>query len=189
MEYYKIQLNRKMWNAFLRLENNPTIFNSYYDYFMTLSNWVKDNAQRIGDEIIEKNSLSTLINIDSEDLKKYIIDNPEISFKHEPERMFGDREKPKHTDTLIMWISNTLWDLVRQYSGIDCPQCMDGDLQYLIAEVIATKERKLILECEYCYWTQNSDGTEYTDGIAKFYPTYEAEILNYKNKNSNEGQT
>ena len=72
-------------------------------------------------------------------------------------------------DSLLMMISNTLWDMVRHYSGKDCPRCKDGDLAYIILEIEKNKEKKLALECWLCGYVGNVDGTEWDDGPATAY--------------------
>ena len=92
-------------------------------------------------------------------------------------RLFSDC--PETLDSLLMGIGNTLWDLVQYYSEKDCHICLDRGFNYLFIEVRETKQNKVILECNLCSYTENLDGSQYTDGLAITYPVNDDILSKY----------
>ncbi|MDR0490697.1 MAG: hypothetical protein LBH28_05575 [Oscillospiraceae bacterium] len=171
MEKAKRQLDNKLWKDFQNLQSSPHIFDSFISYFNGLASWVNKHLDVLGDALVTKNRLDSILNIDAE---KYVARNPELLLDKEPIRMFG--RKPPTLDSFARSISSTLWDLVKLRSGKDCPKCVDDELNYVIAEILVTKEKRIILECDTCGWTENLDQTICTDEQAVMHPANECDL-------------
>jgi len=165
MEKQQKSLESFTWEKFKSLQNNPDIFKNYYNYFFALSNWIKQNPDVVDYDMLSIYRLNKLLNID---VKLYLTEQPEISLISEPKRMFS--RKPETVESLVMRIGDTLWDLVKRRSGKDCPNCKDDELNYVIAESIATEEKEIILECDSCGWTEKKDGSKWVGGLANIFP-------------------
>lgn len=171
MEEFQIRLDNDLWEDFKSIQQNQEIFNNYCNYFSSLVNWLKEHLYILNSELIFEYRLDNILDIDVRD---YFSPNPEIELIQEKKRMFS--HKPDTVDSLIMRISNTLWDIIKQRSGKDCPRCKDDELNYVIAEVQKTKEKKLILECDTCGWAENLDNTKWTQGSAIIHPISNSEL-------------
>jgi len=90
--------------------------------------------------------------------------------------MFG--VKPDTIDSLVMKLSNTLWDIVVFRSRKDCPRCQD-ELNYVLAEIPNIQDKKLILECFTCGLDLILDSTRWSDGIATIHPVSQAILEDY----------
>lgn len=165
-----------IWRDFRNLSIDPLLFASYKDYFSTLLAWIKKNEKSL-EHSVYWNRLSPVLNID---INEYISKQPEISLNQESKRIFA--LKPDTIDSLVMGLNDTLWDLIRFRSGKDCPRC-EGELNYVLAEVLKTAENKLILECDTCGQAFNIDGTQWKDGKANIHPVNERLIEKYLDVN------
>ncbi|KEQ24916.1 hypothetical protein [Paenibacillus tyrfis] len=166
-----------IWEDFKSLMNNPLLFNSYIDYFLILVDWIKKHKSDLKYSVYW-NRLGPILDVDIND---YISKEPEILLNQEPKRMFS--LKPDTVDSFVMRLCDTLWDLVKLRSGKDCPRCKDDELNYVVAEVLKTTEKKLILECDTCGRALNIDGTEWSDGVAVIYPANEITVNKYLGAN------
>ncbi|WP_410770421.1 hypothetical protein [Fontibacillus sp. BL9] len=173
MQDFEKTLEAFIWEDFKSLMSNPLLFNSYVDYFLILVDWIKKNKAGL-EYSVYWNRLSPILDVDIYD---YISKEPEILLDQESKRMFN--LKPDTVDSFVMRLSDTLWDLVKLRSGKDCPRCKDDELNYVVAEVLKTAEKKLILECDTCGRTLNSDGTEWSDGVAIIHPANESIVNKY----------
>ncbi|WP_217496382.1 hypothetical protein [Paenibacillus algicola] len=159
-----------IWEDFKSLMSNPLLFNSYSDYFSILVEWIKKYKDDLENSAYW-NRVGTVIDVD---IKEYISTRPEILLNQESKRMFS--LKPDTVDSFVMRLGNTLWDLVKFRSGKDCPRCKDDELNYVVAEVLKTAEKKLILECDTCGRALNIDGTEWSNGVALIHPANETVV-------------
>lgn len=167
MQEFEKTLDDFIWEDFKSLINNPLLFNSYVEYFLVLVNWIKKHKDDLKYSVYW-NRLGSLLDVDIND---YISKEPEILLNQESKRMFS--VKPDTIDSFVMRLGNTLWDLVKFRSGKDCPRCEDDELNYVVAEVVKTAEKKIILECDTCGRALNIDGTEWSDGVAIIHPANE----------------
>jgi len=168
-----------LWDDFLKLQMKPHIFDDYCSYFNTLINWLKKHIDTIGDNLITKYTLDTILHIN---IENYISKNPDIILSHERIRMFS--QTPETIDSFLMSLSDTLWDLIKLYSGKYCPACEEGELYYVIFELITAKQKVLALECGVCGWAENIDETEWSGGLVNIYPANETDLAAYGvNKN------
>ena len=177
MEYFDIPLKDDLWSDFTDLLKKSEIFTDYKSYFKTLVEWVKkykNYIYHIDPALLANNRLVTILDID---IEKYLSKSPEISLAMETKRIFSER--PETLNELLMGISNTLWDLVRFDTGEDCPWCMDASVNYVLAEVSESKQKKIILQCNTCTYEANLDKSEYVDGLAKIYPANEEDLREY----------
>ncbi|MCG7375746.1 hypothetical protein MH215_01975 [Paenibacillus sp. ACRSA] len=173
MQDFEQTLDAFIWEDFKSLMNNPLLFNNYIDYFLILAEWIKKNRPGL-EYSVYWNRLSPILEIDIYD---YISKEPEILLGQESKRMFNS--KPDTVDSFVMRLSDTLWDLVKLRSGKDCPRCKDDELNYVVAEILETAEKKLILECDTCGCTLNSNGTEWSDGVATIHPANKSIVNKY----------
>ncbi|QCT01670.1 hypothetical protein E6C60_0951 [Paenibacillus algicola] len=170
MQYFETTLDDYIWEDFKSLMSNPLLFNSYSDYFSILVEWIKKYKDDLENSAYW-NRVGTVIDVD---IKEYISTRPEILLNQESKRMFS--LKPDTVDSFVMRLGNTLWDLVKFRSGKDCPRCKDDELNYVVAEVLKTAEKKLILECDTCGRALNIDGTEWSNGVALIHPANETVV-------------
>lgn len=165
MRKYKKYVTNYVWDRFVSLQNDPSNFKDFVSYFAALASWVKCNRKFIQRDWLYSHGIYTLLNIDA---KRYVSDCPDVLLSNEPKRMFQCRSK--RMSELLSRISHTMWDLVKKPTGKICPICKDGGLNYVVADIIETKGKKIILQCEICTWEENLDGTRYSDGPADIYP-------------------
>jgi len=177
MDYFDIPLKNDLWQDFISLKNQPEIFQDYKNYFNILVGWVKKHKKHfesIHPKLLVSNRLDTVLEVD---IEKYLSKNPEILLDMETKRMFS--RHPETINSLLMGIGNTLWDLVRCHAEKDCPSCIDAGLNYVLAEIRDTKQRKIILECDTCGYAENLDGSRYADGYADGYPVNDDDLAKY----------
>jgi len=177
MEYFDIPLKDELWQDFIILKNQSETFKDYKNYFKSLVNWVKSHKSHIEcihNRLLVINQLDTILEIKIED---YLTEGSGISLEMEAKRMFG--RHPETLNSLLMRIGNTLWDLVRYNADKECPNCMDRELEYMLVEIIKTKKRKIILDCDLCGYSENLNGSKYTDGLATIHPVNERILLNH----------
>ena len=166
-----------MWQDFSNLQNQVGIFDSYQNYFNALVGWVKKYEEEINnqhEQLFVRSGLTTILEVD---IEKYLSKKPEISLELEIQRMFTER--PKHIYALLREIGDTLWGLVRFDTEKGCPCCMGAGLNYVLAIAHNTKEKKVILECETCGYSENVDGSKYTDGFSDIYPVNDDDLVKY----------
>lgn len=167
----------KLIDSFRKIYEQKTILSSYINYYNALVLWLKEHSNLLSIEQLKTNRLDILLNIDSQ---KYVISNPELSLNQEYKRI-GERDY-ETIEELIMSISTTLWDLVTIRTGIDCPNCIDDELRYVIAENKEKGIHELLLECETCGWTEHSDGKQWKEEIVNIIPASMEEIKNKVHK-------
>lgn len=165
MKKYRKYVTERLWEDYKCLQNNPHNFDSFVNYFNSLVLWIQRHRDEIHDDWLSRNQLNTLLNIKAED---YVSDNPYLDLTNEPKRIF--KHKPKTMDGLLMGISDILWELVKLPSGKNCPNCKDGGLNYVIAEKLETKEKKIILQCDICIRQEYLDGSKCLEVDANIYP-------------------
>lgn len=157
-------LNCRVWESFLEIRNKEDIFLDYDHYLFRLVEWMKINSDKFEKELMEQYRIDTLLELDN--VLKYVGNNAEICLDKESKRVFENM--PKTEEMFLMRIGNTLWDLVRKRSGKDCPRCMADELNYVLAKT--EKEKKIVLECDTCGWTEYLNGEKWDGGKAKIYP-------------------
>jgi hypothetical protein len=165
MGKYRKYVTDYTWNSFQSLQDDQHNFNSFVDYFSALVSWLKQHSRYIDDDWLRDYKLDVMMNLN---VSKYISICPEVLLANEPNRIFQYRAKTM--GELLSRISHVLWDLVKMPSGKNCPRCKDGGLDYVVAEVLSSNKKKIILQCDNCTWEENLDGTKYSDGPANIYP-------------------
>ncbi|MCL2398873.1 MAG: hypothetical protein FWC91_03895 [Defluviitaleaceae bacterium] len=159
-----------IWKNFTNLLHEPHIFKSHLNYYNALTGWVKKYYNEIGNDLVQRNGLDAILNIDFE---KYLSKESEISLKLEQKRIFT--RKPETLDALLMIINNTIWDMIRLYSEKDCPIC-DGELYYVIFEKLNTKQRDIGLECCLCWWHEYINKPKECDEMASVHPVSRTDL-------------
>ena len=170
-------LSQRLWISFKNLETDSNL-ESYVKYYKALSTWAIANKDSIGDRIFDEFRLSILIKLDPQKYVREDMESSGISLEMEHKRMFG-REKPKYLETLAQRIGTTLWDLVTEYSGIDCPCCIyDDGLRYVMIEKDSNK-CELALCCESCGRLQALNGRIIPSEGLKIKPANREDIEKY----------
>jgi transcription elongation factor Elf1 len=145
---------------------------TYIDYYISIVSWVKQNKKNLGKELIDTSRLGILLSLDP---KLYISTNPEISLGLELNRL--GRIQPRKLETIIMVIENTIWDLVTIRSRIDCPNCSDDELRYVLIKKEGNRDYELLLECETCGWIENLNRKKWNGKIIKVFPANKDHLL------------
>lgn len=167
----KKKLNQKLWEDFISMLKKPYTLNNYYNYYYSMVSWIKVNIKYFDKIELKQNRLDVLIELKPE---KYIIDSPEITLSKELNRI--EKNKPKTNNIFAMIIGDTLWELVTIKSGIDCPKCKHDELKYEIVEILETKNKKMILECDSCAWIQNIDNSIFDEEIERVIPASKEDL-------------
>jgi transposase-like protein len=166
-----------MWNDFKNIQNLPYVFDNYLNYYNALTGWVKKHYDDIGVNLIQMCELDTMLDIDFE---KYLSNEPEISLELEKKRIFNN--KPSTIDGLLSCINHTIWDMIRLYSGKDCPACK-SELHYVIYEGHKTKQKELGFDCSICgLWQQYFDETKDSAEKLSVHPVNTADLEFYMKK-------
>lgn len=137
---------------------------SYKNYYAALISWIKTHLHLLSEAQIKQNRLDVLISLNPD---KYVVSDPGLNLKRECSRILSIPHSS--VDTLLMVVSNTLWELVTIYSEVDCPNCICGGLYYVVAEDKERNIHELLLECE-CGWTQSLNGEPWKKGIVQITP-------------------
>ena len=166
MENTSDLLNPIIWERFLMIKNKKNVFLDYEHYLFELFNWIKNNASLFSKKLLEEYRIDTILELDN--ILYYLGCDAEIDLDKEIERVF--KNMPETEELFLMRIGNTLWDLVRKRTGKDCPCCMADELNYVLAKT--EKEKKIVLECDTCGWTEYLNGKRWEEGKAKIYPIH-----------------
>lgn len=156
-------------NSFFEIyeyEENLSSFKNYYD---SLRLWVKKNEGYFGQKLQSDSELRMLLDLE---VDKYLVENPELCLDRESKRMqYINTIKKDKIGTLLMFINDTLWDMVTLRSIRDCPVCgVYGDLRYLNINYKENGKGKVILECQDCGHAINIDGSEVEETITEYLP-------------------
>ena len=176
-------LNPTIWESFLKIKNEKNILLDSEHYLFELFNWMKDNSSQFNKELLMKYRIDTILELDN--ILNYLGCDAEICLDKEGERVF--KNMPETEELFLMRIGNTLWDLVRKRTGKDCPRCAVDELNYVIAKT--KQEKKVVLECDTCGWTEYLNGKIWGEGRAKIYPISNIEVSSIKQKSVKAGTT
>lgn len=163
--------------SFRSIYRKREILLNYINYYNALISWIKEHINLFSKEQIETYRLDVLMNINP---NYYIVDNPELCLEQEYKRI--GKRKYDTVDSLLMSISDTLWDLVTIKSGKNCPNCVFDELRYVVAVDKKRNILELLLECETCGWTEYINGKQWAEGIVKIIPACIDDVKNSTNK-------
>lgn len=161
----------KLHEEFVSLLKDPEVTKDYCSFYSSVVNWIKQKKKYFTKEIMERNRLDVLVNLDP---NEYIIDEPYIELSTVASSF--ESNFPDKIDNLAMLIGDTLWDMVTIYSEKDCPVCDDG-LRYILAELNYGK--KIVLECDTCGWCEYLDGTTWNEGVAMCIPANIKDLIEF----------
>jgi len=116
--------------SFLALLTKKENLSSFENYYTSLVSWTKDNAETLGDELLENKLVNVLLELNPH---KYIVENPDLYLNMELQRLSG-----VEFDTInafVMAIQNTLWDMVIIESDKNCPICIYAGLKYVLLKI------------------------------------------------------
>lgn len=166
------KLLHELNKSFKELLRRKEILASFESYYSALAFWVVENMDAFEYEMKDNKRLGVLLDINPSD---YVIENPELSLSLECKRI-GSNEFETIED-MLMTICDTLWDMVTIGSDKDCPNCIDDELRYVIAEDKSSNFREIILECDTCGWTEHLNGKRWNEGIVKILPANKKDIV------------
>jgi len=168
------KMNEKLWHNFMEIFDNKDNLKSYYNYYLAIVNWVRMNKKFFKKEVLERNRLDVLLELDP---TVYIVDNPDFSLEMELSRIGQD--VPASINNFAMRIGDTLFELVSIKSGSDCPKCIYDELRYIFTVNEITSEEKVALECNSCGWTEYIDGGKWNDGTVKAIPASKKDLMRF----------
>ncbi|QQZ60785.1 hypothetical protein JI735_30755 [Paenibacillus sonchi] len=148
-------MNFILWESFIDCLENPEGTKNYINYYSVLTLWLRNNKHYFSEDLFKKNRLDILTNLNP---NIYVIEDPGFPITSELQRF--ERNKPKNLEVFAMILGNRLWDMVT-IRGKACPNCEGDEMRYLLAEELAKKNKKIILECNSCGWIENIDGTSW----------------------------
>jgi len=163
-------MNNRILNSFRDIFNDQNNTASYTNYYIALCNWIIDNKEVISDELLERNRLVVLLNMD---INKHIVDNPELQLENEKNRI--GHVDFSSLDGLLGCIADTMWDMVTIHSMKTCSNCSGRDLRYIKINYHKTNG-KIVLECCDCGCMMNTDGSMIVEKIIEYLPATKAEI-------------
>lgn len=165
------KLINKLNNSFKAIYDRKETLLNFENYYIALVSWVKENMNILRDDIENEKRLLVLLDINPHD---YVVENPELSLSLESKRL-GSRQFETIAE-MLMSIDGTLWDMVTIGSGKDCPNCIDDELRYVIAEDKSSNLKEVILECDTCGWTEHMNGKKWEEGIVNILPANKEDI-------------
>lgn len=160
----------KLTQDFHKIYSNPENLKNFYNYYLSLVNFVNKNPKYFTEEIKQRSGISELIIIDP---YEYIVSDPDISLKREKSRL--ESIGFDKVDTLAMIISSILWDMVTIYSGKDCPITPDMELRY-IKNVLDGGFENILLECSQCGWVEDLTGKKYDGPFGSVFPANKKDL-------------
>ncbi|MCL6574043.1 MAG: hypothetical protein K6T88_20560 [Bacillus sp. (in: Bacteria)] len=170
----KKNINSQVWDSFIKVLENPETLKNFYNYYSAVICWVKAHDHYFSKELLVRNRLDILLNLEPE---TYIIDEPDLLLSMELKRI--QEIGPKTKDSFLMIIGDTLWDLVTIKSGKDCPNCVYDELRYVLIVNKLKKEQKIVLECDSCGWSENTNGIPWDEGIVDTLPASKKDLIKF----------
>lgn len=166
------ELIRSLKESFKKIYLNTDNFISYKNYYIALTNWINYNIKVIDKDLLKKNGLDVLMNLDPDE---YIIDHPDFWLDKEPDRM-----KIHHGETLdilLAGIADTMWDMVALQCDDSCPSCTgDCGLRYLKVNYNDPDKEQIVMECNICGQLFYPDGKKYENKVENYLPAKKSEI-------------
>jgi len=159
-------------NSFKKLLNDTEIFHSNSTYFMALRNWLIDNLDSFDEELLIRNRLDSILNIDINDYMCNLIDHRPIVSPREVERI-GKIEYDS-IDGLLMVVSDTMWELLSISSDEACNNC--GSISTRFVSVVADTRPYLFIECCDCGMIMDLNGISIQGKVSHICPAKKTDI-------------
>ncbi|MBT2293580.1 hypothetical protein J7E73_31710 [Paenibacillus albidus] len=163
-------MNDNLWKSFIDCFKSPGVTRNFIDYYTAITSWIQNNKHHFSVDLLEKNRLDILINLNP---NIYVIEDPGFPLAMELKRF--EKNIPEKLEIFAMILGNRLWEMVT-IRGEECPNCEGDEMRYLLAEEISTKDKKIILECNSCGWTENIDGTLWSGGRVAILPANKEDL-------------
>lgn len=166
----------KLWNSLMEKLEITTSMTSHIKYYKTLVNWLKENKQFIGEDILKRNCIDILMNLD---FKIYINEGePDLPFlENELNRL--KTLSPSSVDSVIMIIKQLLWDMVTiRYNG-ECSNCLCVDLRIVLARYKDFEKEQIVVSCEQCGFITHPGGEPLFEGSLDFIPANQFDLKRY----------
>lgn len=162
-------MDSRLLKEFRDIFNNHNIQSSI-DYYKVLCLWVNRNKKIFGEHLLHINRLNVLTSLD---IEKYIINSSEIDLNNEINRI--RKIDFKSLDGLLMFISDTMWEMITIASSKECYNCKYGDVRYIKINYKDCKG-KVVLECQDCGQIMNINGIKITEKIQNYLPATKKEV-------------
>ena len=146
------------------------------DYYKALCLWVNKNKTIFGEESISFNRLDILTSLD---IEKYLsnincnINLAEIDFDGEKDRIRNINFQTM--DGLLMYISETMFEIVTIPCSKVCCYCICGNVRYIKINYNDC-EGKVVAECQDCGNIMDINGKKITEKIQNWLPATKEEI-------------
>lgn len=143
------------------------------DYCKALCLWVNKNKTIFGEELLGLNRLDILTSLD---IEKYVsnINLSEIDFDSERDRIRNINFKSM--DGLLMYISETIFEMVTIPCSKECCYCICGNVRYIKINYKGC-EGKVIVECQDCGNIMDINGKKITEKIQNYLPATKEEVV------------
>lgn len=141
---------KNMWNNLVReLESDKEIL-TRDDFYRFMLQWVENNLY---DSINKR--LSIVLNHKG-------VQSSDSKWKIEDEVMRLKNLSPNSKQNIAMILTDILWDYVVTKSSIECPNCGDDELSFLIARRKGNDvKEEILLSCDNCGWEQDVTGNKW----------------------------
>jgi Zn ribbon nucleic-acid-binding protein len=125
---------------------------SLVEVFNIIIDWYNANKHILSDSLIELYKIEELININP---GNYPIYNSECTPQSVKNLL---HIKPSSEDSMMMLLRDQLWEIIVLNVDIQCPRCQQ---ELGLSALFDMEQKKVILECTQCGWTQTIDGQYY----------------------------
>ena len=162
-------MNSRILKSFKSIFEEKSL-ESYYNYYVSLRDWVIKNQNLFINELENNKRLIMLIQLNINDYDLETIGQKNISLSYEKVRM-TERDY-KTTDDLLKEIDSVLWDMVAVEADIEC-DCIDGDPRYIIDQ---EDNNKILIECNYCAQLYDINGKKIDKRLKKYKPATSEDV-------------
>ena len=139
---------RKKWSELMHIISVIKEEDTSIKIFYKLKKWYQKNKSFFSPEIIEKNQIETLINIDP---SNYPLEKSECT----PQSVKNILDVNPSTEEMMLSIfESKLWELVVLRTDDECQRCNSLGMSALFDIEI----EKVVLECTVCGWIQTLEG-------------------------------
>jgi hypothetical protein len=144
--------SQKIWIDFKILISSIVDDETLLSIFKKISEWYRRNKKYLSERLITLYKIDDLVNIFPEE---YPLQWSEAS-------VFSIKNllliEPSSEESMIMLLRDKLWEIVVFNVDRQCPRCKQ---ELGLSALLDSKEKKIILECPQCGWTQTNDGQYY----------------------------
>jgi len=141
---------KKMWNNLVSDLESTKGVNSRDEFYQFMLQWIENNLQ---------DSMNRRIKII---LKHKRVPSKGSNWKIEDEILRLKNLSPNSKENVTMILADILWDYAVTKTSIECPNCGDDELSFLIVRRIESNgKEEILLSCDNCGWEQDSIGNKW----------------------------